>query len=71
MNGASFYQVQVDKLIVNIPLHMPRTGSVAVFGRWAQSQGHFIRRADLELEIKCELRAPMQWIVCIQLELHL
>ena len=37
------------KLIVNIPLHMPRTGSVAVFGRWAQSQGHFIRRADLEL----------------------
>jgi hypothetical protein len=37
------------KLIVNIPLHMPRTGSVAVYGKWAQSQGHFIRRADLEL----------------------
>jgi hypothetical protein len=37
------------KLIVNIPAHMPRTGSVAVYGNWAQSQGHFIRRADLEL----------------------
>ena len=34
------------KLIVNIPAHMPRTGSVAVYGNWAQSQGHFIRRAD-------------------------
>lgn len=37
------------KLIVNIPAEMPRTGAVAVFGRWAQGEGHFIRRADLEL----------------------
>ena len=35
--------------MVNIPAVMPRTGAVAVFGKWAQKDGHFIRRADLEL----------------------
>lgn len=36
-------------LIINIPKEFPRTGSCTVSVKWAQSEGHFIRRADVEL----------------------